>query len=110
MRLISCLSCSYKIERKFFPLKSQNLRLSLHPLSVLGRSIKPFFRLKGPGLAASKVQKMDLMAQTQEEVNKAPPPKPDVPTVFDLVQREQEIKLLDVKDKQVIDVTLTDMS
>jgi hypothetical protein len=75
--------------------------------SVLGRSIKPFFRLKGPGLAASKVQKMDLMAQTQEEVNKAPPPKPDVPTVFDLIQREQEIKLLDVKDKQVIDVTLT---
>ncbi len=53
---------------------------------------------------------MDLMAQPQEEVNKAPPPKPDVPTVFDLVQREQEIKLLDVKDKQVIDVTLTDVS
>ena len=78
--------------------------------SVLGRSIKPFFRLKGPGLAASKNQKMDLMAQTQEEVNKAPPPKPDVPTVFDLVQREQEIKLLDVKDKQVIDVLLTDVS
>ncbi len=53
---------------------------------------------------------MDLMAQTQEEVNKAPPPKPDVPTVFDLVQREQEIKLLDVKDKQVIDVSLADIS
>ncbi len=52
---------------------------------------------------------MDLTAQPQEEV-KVPPPKPDVPTVFDLVQREQEIKLLDVKDKQVVDVTLTDIS
>jgi hypothetical protein len=52
---------------------------------------------------------MDLTAQPQEEV-KAPPPKPDVPTVFDLVQREQEIKLLDVKDKKVIDITLTDVS
>jgi hypothetical protein len=53
---------------------------------------------------------MDLMAQPQEEVNKAPPPKPDVPTVFELVQREQEIKLLDVKDKQVMDLTLIDIS
>jgi hypothetical protein len=106
---MSCLSCSHKkFEEKYLPLRSQNFLLSLYKptSSVLGRSIKPFFRLKGPGLAASKNHKMDLTAQPQEEV-KVPPPKPDVPTVFDLVQREQEIKLLDVKDKQVIDVTLT---
>ena len=72
-------------------------------LVLLLRHIKPFFRLKGPGLGSSSaVPKMDLNAPPQplSEV-KAAPPKPDVPTVFDLVQREQEVKLLDLKNKQV---------
>jgi hypothetical protein len=58
------------------------------------------FRLKGPGLEASPVRKMDLTAQPLSEV-KAPPPQLGVPTVYDVLQGEAEVKLLDLKDKQV---------
>ena len=43
---------------------------------------------------------MDLTAQPLAEL-KAPPPQLGVPTVYDLLQGQAEVKLLDLKDKQV---------
>jgi hypothetical protein len=65
------------------------------------RNIKPLFRLKGPGLTASPVRKMDLTATPPSEV-KAPPPQLGVPSVYDVLQSQAEVKLLDLKDKQVL--------
>jgi hypothetical protein len=44
---------------------------------------------------------MDLTATPPSEV-KAPPPQLGVPSVYDVLQSQAEVKLLDLKDKQVL--------